>query len=670
MLKENLASLETQTHIWGVSPESIFLYLVDEAIGTKNFDLARKLEVIRTNSVKDETSFRKANAWLSEELGLSSHEGILPLGMLCVSLEDPISVIRARTLDTIPSLRRFAMYVDSKNIEEMSYSEFGGFFTEETSLFAKLMASFGLLNLVGKPSDPDLQLELATIKKLVNKVEITTKEGNWIVARNVIRYLLQLNQGMVLDEITARFLESINIEYEVKNSDVKPSDVLSHLAYPIEGLAAKVLSNIEILRSLLKTKVSQMGKEINEIPKHLVLDFPPPGPPTLGFEPKFGKVASSSGRTESEIRNGLSRIVALNNKFGRVLTSYLPYALAMDLDSCSKLLTEAFSGNIRIGNPYTTLDLMSGVSPESSIETEYADFVMKEYHRYAVEIDALDALATKEPDANIYANGIRSNIAEVNERLLDQLLRFKASPHNFVFTLLDPEALGEEAVENYIGRSAALEHEVSRISDEWPLLKTENEISYASATDRLMSMGLEKDLKTKELRIMTPYIDYELVKYVALIRRLIAKGFKIKIISRLDPSPRSWKTIQEGFLKGLGNKASSVQYRTFTRFKEFHGASQLKRMGNSSKKEFGVHAKLFVIGGIEDGAVLLGSANLLENSYNWNPECGLYTEDPEFLRSAKTFFDFVWDLSAGDNYDLGKLAKIPKGPFIPHAYYA
>ena len=68
--------------------------------------------------------------------------------------------------------------------------------------------------------------------------------------------------------------------------------------------------------------------------------------------------------------------------------------------------------------------------------------------------------------------------------------------------------------------------------------------------------------------------------------------------------------------------------------------------------EFGIHAKLFIIGGPEDGAALLGSANFLDNSFKWNPECGVYTEDSHFISSATKFFDFVWDLSEQDRLDM------------------
>ena len=57
--------------------------------------------------------------------------------------------------------------------------------------------------------------------------------------------------------------------------------------------------------------------------------------------------------------------------------------------------------------------------------------------------------------------------------------------------------------------------------------------------------------------------------------------------------------------------------------------------------EFGIHGKLQTIGRPEEGAVLLGSANFMENSYDWNPECGVYTERSQFVEAAIEFFHIV-----------------------------
>ena len=84
--------------------------------------------------------------------------------------------------------------------------------------------------------------------------------------------------------------------------------------------------------------------------------------------------------------------------------------------------------------------------------------------------------------------------------------------------------------------------------------------------------------------------------------------------------------------------------------------------------EIGIHGKLQTIGSPEKGAVLLGSANFMENSYDWNPECGVYTERTHFVKTAIHFFDIVWDVSSADEIDIERLQDIPNRQLVPTYY--
>jgi len=84
--------------------------------------------------------------------------------------------------------------------------------------------------------------------------------------------------------------------------------------------------------------------------------------------------------------------------------------------------------------------------------------------------------------------------------------------------------------------------------------------------------------------------------------------------------------------------------------------------------EFGIHGKLLTIGEPEGGAALLGSANFMENSYNWNPECGVYSERTQFIDAAIEFFDIVWSISEADELSIERLQKIPNRQLVPTYY--
>jgi phosphatidylserine/phosphatidylglycerophosphate/cardiolipin synthase-like enzyme len=235
--------------------------------------------------------------------------------------------------------------------------------------------------------------------------------------------------------------------------------------------------------------------------------------------------------------------------------------------------------------------------------------------------------------------------------------------------LPNPANLGKEVIVKYTKKSEILRREVDKLSEKWPSIKTESSYSYTDMADRLFAKGIATDLSTKEIRIMTPYTDYELKKYVSTLRTLVTKGYELRVLSRLPVDSEPWKVFKESLFKGLGEKAKAVKVRTYTRYKEFLLIPKLTRTTRAGRKEFGVHAKLFIVGDSKDGALLLGSANLLENSFNWNPECGLYTEDEKFIESAKAFFDFVWDLCENDSLDFSALDKVPEGPFFPRVYH-
>jgi hypothetical protein len=62
-------------------------------------------------------------------------------------------------------------------------------------------------------------------------------------------------------------------------------------------------------------------------------------------------------------------------------------------------------------------------------------------------------------------------------------------------------------------------------------------------------------------------------------------------------------------------------------------------------KEKGIHGKLYIAGEAPGGHVLAGSANLMKNSFYYNPEAGLHTQHPSMIRTATEYFDLVWEIA-------------------------
>jgi len=87
-------------------------------------------------------------------------------------------------------------------------------------------------------------------------------------------------------------------------------------------------------------------------------------------------------------------------------------------------------------------------------------------------------------------------------------------------------------------------------------------------TDRLFSIGLERDIEEKVVRIMTPYDDDTFNEYVAQIRRLLEQGFELRLLTRHTKDPWEWRRLQRNLLSEIKEHRDQVTVRTYSRFKE------------------------------------------------------------------------------------------------------
>jgi len=185
-------------------------------------------------------------------------------------------------------------------------------------------------------------------------------------------------------------------------------------------------------------------------------------------------------------------------------------------------------------------------------------------------------------------------------------------------------------------------------------------------TDRLFSLGLERDLDDQVLRIMTPFDDDTFNEYVSQIRRLLNRGFELRLLTRHTKEPWEWRRLQQNLLSEIKQHRDQITIRSYSRFKQHQRVTP--DMDFRDLGEFGIHGKVQTIGRPEEGAALLGSANFMENSYDWNPECGVYTERTQFVDAAINFFDIVWDLAESDELSTERLQEVPNHQLVPTYY--
>jgi phosphatidylserine/phosphatidylglycerophosphate/cardiolipin synthase-like enzyme len=221
-------------------------------------------------------------------------------------------------------------------------------------------------------------------------------------------------------------------------------------------------------------------------------------------------------------------------------------------------------------------------------------------------------------------------------------------------------------MDDYVGDYGPLIEERAALTEWHRRRKPDDARRFTELTDRIVSRGLQRDLSHKVLRIMTPYDDDTFSEFASQFRTLVRNGYVIRLLTRHTREKWQWERLRENLLGELESNRDRVTVRTYSRYKTYQRITSDTE--DRDLDEFGIHAKLQTIGEADEGAALLGSANFMENSYHWNPECGAYTERPRFVAAAIEFFDQVWDLAAADEVDLQNLQQIPDRSYYPSYY--
>lgn len=165
-------------------------------------------------------------------------------------------------------------------------------------------------------------------------------------------------------------------------------------------------------------------------------------------------------------------------------------------------------------------------------------------------------------------------------------------------------------------------------------------------------------------------MNFAIQDYTSTFRHLIEHDVTIRMLFRL-PSPRGWNNLKKYLLNRLGETQGNLELRTYTRFKEFHDHPEIEGIKESDENyvgETGIHAKLFIAGGPTDGSLVTGSANLMENSFFYNSEAGLQTQDPNVIETAIEYFDLIWDIVEPDRIDESVFTEKTKFSFYPKVY--
>jgi hypothetical protein len=663
-LKQLLKNLELPDRFWGLRPETIYVYLSDLLRGTNYLQNFIKLETLETNTPSSE-DYKRAIAMFSDYLGVSLNNRIEPLGKVLLLSEEPLEFIKALLFSKDNLLRNFITAATQMKTDKMNISELEVYFPGESDFYGRLLQSFEFISILKNR----ITLAKDNLEKTSSIMKFSVQTANWLCAKSIFHTLMPFYDDELSDKLAVGLLSELCVPFNKVNDNLSIVDAVKHLGNNVEGTVATLMAKSDALLHVLVKTQQEFDEENAILMTQLVSDKQFASQPQIiadltGFK-------SRKGNNNSECLDSIiNRILYLQNFVTQINLKYIIAGTNLSLDDLGRLLIEVFGPDVQI-DAYS-IKLVKKYNWKIGTKNHlnnYLKFIFESYAKNDRCIKQLkDVIAYLKMNAGDYSAKIESTVNRLFYNRLNTISANLFSPFYFVYTLPLPDSLGKEVIDSFKGHSDALEREVFKLSVEWPEKKTNTSQTYSDMTARFFAKGIERELATKEIRIMTPYTDYELEKYVSMLRALIIRGYNVRIICRLHANQKRWKVLQDSLLRGLGEKGTSVNIRTYTRFKRFRSAQELGNISADQRQEFGVHAKLFIIGDEENGAALLGSANLLDNSFNWNPECGVYTEQGNFIKAGKAFFDFVWKLAEKDQLDLSKLQRIPKGPFFPNCY--
>jgi len=638
--------------LWGVSPESIYAALsasVTEDSLEERLSPHIRAETLRTNDEREAKRVAEIHSWILDELELIEGDRPTLAGALVLSVDSPCRLIRATIVAssrTAERVLRSSLGIDDEILPRREFDSLLAGDWEETIL-GPLLGSAGFVTIYPDSVEPHFE-RIESVLEAQREVptEAATAEGYL----HVLPQLSGIEDSDCLEDVTERLVGELSTDtfsLESVAASLADNAVLlcdtSEIEDVIEGQHDEYERQFGTARSLLaapaETELSQIdvGKRVSVSDIHDDAEI---------------------SEADRDVLINVVATVSAHSRFSTFDLNFVTDRLDTTPYELYQILSKVPGVDCEIGDSevieYTTVPAqVDGTSLQEEYTTHLVDRCAAVKRRIEVlshsSVTTLPPVATDAVVARDYGSLSDGDVA----------------PAYFTYTLVDPAALGEKKMDGYVGDSRGLGRERARLR-RWHENRSAGMRSYTAMTDRLFSLGLERDLDDKVLRIMTPFDDDTFNEYVSQIRRLLQQGFELRLLTRHTKEPWEWRRLQQNLLSEIKQHREQITIRSYSRFKQHQRVTP--DMDFRDFGEFGIHGKVQTIGGPEEGAALLGSANFMENSYDWNPECGVYTERTQFVDAAVEFFDIVWDISAADELGIERLQEIPDHQLIPTYY--
>lgn len=637
--------------LWGVSAASIYT-AVAARLPKRNQSTTLashvRAETLRTNDERAHKEVVELHDWLVKTLHLTDEGKPTLLGSLVLTSANPEPLLRAVLVARFDATERILRSCLGAEETFLPDGEFESLMADdwERGVLAPLLASLDFISIHPDSVKPHVEHTQPALEAQRRPDEERAVSEAY---RRVLPHLTGMREQLCLDVLTERLTgtrpqgrhspESLATALIESPHQLPATDELSS---EIDAQRTEYEQEFETLRSLLAPTVD------NE-PVQVDVDGP------VGTD----NIAADIELQQAD-REWLLDVVATVSAHPEFAVFDLEF-LTTRLDTAPYTLYQALSSMTGVDCVVNNGILEFSTVPETVDGTDRREeYTTHLTERCVIIKQRIDSLAEAK---------IQSPPALVAERIVAQdyesLSDGDVAPTYFTYTLLNPAALGDKKMNEYVGESRSLRRECARLR-RWHDNRPVEMHSYTSMTDRLFSRGLEQELNGKILRIMTPFDDDTFTEYVSQIRRLLERGFELRLLTRHTKEPWEWQRLQRNLLGEIKEHRDRITVRTYSRFKQYQRVTP--EMDFRELDEFGIHGKIQTIGQPEEGAVLLGSANFMQNSYDWNPECGMYTEQTQFVETAIKFFDIVWDISESDELSIERLQEVPNRRLVPTYY--
>ncbi|NHN64357.1 hypothetical protein G9463_13775 [Haloarcula sp. JP-Z28] len=653
-LPDAIHDLQTRSpeELWGVSAESLYLAVCAVATDT-DFSHAlrpyRLAAVLQTNDERTRETVADAHRFLLSEFGLVTAGGELTdCGRLVLAAERPCDAIRLVAARRLPNVQRFLREFDTIETDRLPRSELETLLrdTEDKVFITPLLASLAFVDLYPEGVVLDSDLITQTIDQLERHTTcpstaitlitaLTTLDDHRLIARVTTTYTDATVTPTEVDQTTA--LDALGtIEH-----DPPARTPIAEFSDAIEDTRVAVANDAKTFETALDPEDHSVECDDMTVDSNLLAD------------------AFSNNPSDEAITTTLNLFATIHAHptLHSVAIPSLTDTLGLDPYPLYRTLSDISGVDCSLRDDLLlTFDAVPAAPEGTDHYDSFRDDLFDALHTRLSWYDALTDVTLRETPQE-RADIIESLVMGVNDDVV--------APTYFVYTLPDPDALGKERMEKYVGDQPALRQERARLK-RWKDQRDNDLRRFTEMTDRLFARGQEHDLDERVIRIMTPYDDETFSEYSSQLRSLLREGYELRLLTRHTKQRWEWERLRDNLLGDLEENRENVTIRTYSRYKKYQRITS--ETDETDLTEFGIHAKLQTIGHPTEGAALLGSANFVENSYNWNPECGVYTENSNFVAAAIDFFDHVWELAAADEIDLTSLQDIPRRSFYPSYY--